>query len=99
MPSVWVTAGGLPLAFRSLAIVIIPATVFSGPSFRQIMGVRKLPAVDSDAPVLFVFGLAVFCGGDHYGRLSLMWYKSQSAATVIILHIIIPNPASASNDY
>jgi hypothetical protein len=31
--------GLLFLIFRSLAIVIIPATVFAGSSFRQIMGV------------------------------------------------------------
>jgi len=68
--------------------VIIPATVFSGSSFRQMMGVRKLPAVDSDSSVLLVFGMGVFHGGHHYGRLSLIGYTSQSAVTVA--HLVCP---------
>jgi len=66
-----------------------------------MMRVRKLPAVDFDSPVFFIFGMGVVYGSDHYGRLSLYFFSSSfssSAETGTILKIIIPNPVSASKD-
>jgi hypothetical protein len=63
--------GSLFLAAGGFVIVIIPATVFSGSSFRQVMCVGKLPSIDSGPPVLTVLGLCVFDGG-HHGHLSFI---------------------------
>ncbi len=41
--------GLLFLVFRTVVTVVIPATVFSVSSFRVVVGVRKLPAFDTDS--------------------------------------------------
>ena len=60
------------LIARGLVIVIIPAAVFSGSSFRQMMRVGKLPSIESGAPVLTVLEMCVFDGGGHHGHLSVV---------------------------
>jgi len=60
------------LIARGLVIVIIPATVFAGSSFRQMMRVGKLPSIKSGSPALTVFGICVFAGGVHHGHLSFI---------------------------